>query len=538
MKAVIFCRVSTKEQGEEGHSLKAQLNATKEYCEKKGFELLCEPIQIMESASKAKRPEFEKMLNFIEKSKQKQVALVCYAVDRLPRDLKSLAELESLVMSGKLEIHSIRENTILNEDSDDFLYMINALMARRETKVLGKRVKFVFNDKRKEGVLCGDSPLGYINKQRKHEKKKEKREPVEVYIDPIRGPLMKQLFIDYSNGMSIEIARINAIKNGLTSKKGCKPSMSSIEQYLSNPFYCGYLYSKKYDTKTPHNYPKLITEELFERCQEIRFGKKRKKPKSNVKELYTFCHGRLKCHHCGASYSGETKIKKSGRVYRYLRTKNKECTYCHEVRQEIVESQVMEVLSKMTIDKDMLAEIKRNLQKLVDSHYKDNVDSLKKLTSRQLQIDESLKALRHKQIPMTIRSDEYEEIEQTKKELHEEKHQIELKLSQLNQSDKIFEITFNTILDISSRASDLFKSSEIGRKRKILDLLFPNLSLSGENLHYSLRKPFNEVLENKENLVWLHFGSKLRTKSYAGVVNFARRVKTMNFDIDRLCAAT
>ncbi len=39
MKAVIFCRVSTKEQGEEGHSLKAQLNATKEYCEKKAITL-------------------------------------------------------------------------------------------------------------------------------------------------------------------------------------------------------------------------------------------------------------------------------------------------------------------------------------------------------------------------------------------------------------------------------------------------------------------------------------------------------------------
>ena len=188
----------------------------------------------------------------------------------------------------------------------------------------------------------------------------------------------------------------------------------------------------------------------------------------------------------------------------------------------------------MTIDKEMLADIKKNLQKLLDNHYKDNVDSLKKLVSRQLQIDESLKALRHQSIHMTIGSDEYNENQLTRKELYEEKHQIELKLSQLNQSDKIFEITFNTILDISSRASELFQSSEIGRKRKILSLLFPNLSLSGENLHYSLRKPFNEVLENKENLVWLPLGTTLRTESYGDVMQYGQKLKLMKVDLREL----
>lgn len=218
-KAVIFCRVSTKEQ-EDGHSLDAQLGSNIEYCDKNNLTVI-EKFRIIESASKIKRPEFDKMLEFITKQKGK-IALVCYAVDRLQRDLKSLAALEELVRSGKIEIHSIRENTVLDENSDDFVYMINALMARRETKVLGKRVKFVFAKKLEDGTILGPAPIGYLNKKR-IAAKKEKREPAEVYIDEERAPFIKTMFGEYAKGKySMNDLRIEITKLGLRTKQDKK----------------------------------------------------------------------------------------------------------------------------------------------------------------------------------------------------------------------------------------------------------------------------------------------------------------------------
>ena len=181
-KAVIFCRVSTKEQVEGGHSLVAQLNATKEYCSKKGFELLCEPIQIIESASQSKRPEFEKMIDFIEKSKEKKLTLIFHSIDRLHRDFGAMECINKLRKEGRIDIHFTKDGAILNKNSNSselFRYGLDVLIGNDSSNRTGERVKTIFNSKREQGTICGDSPVGYLNKKRMHAKK-DKREPVEI----------------------------------------------------------------------------------------------------------------------------------------------------------------------------------------------------------------------------------------------------------------------------------------------------------------------------------------------------------------------
>ena len=47
-----------------------------------------------------------------------------------------------------------------------------------------------------------------------------------------------------------------------------KPAM--VLAILKNPFYYGKMYVKKYDKKYPHKYKRLITKELFDKCQNIK----------------------------------------------------------------------------------------------------------------------------------------------------------------------------------------------------------------------------------------------------------------------------
>jgi hypothetical protein len=49
-----------------------------------------------------------------------------------------------------------------------------------------------------------------------------------------------------------------------------------------------------------------------------------------------------------------------------------------------------------------------------------------------------------------------------------------------------------------------------------------------------LRKPFNEVLKNKENLVWLPLGTTLRTESYGDVIQYGQKLKLMKVDLREL----
>ena len=195
MKAVIFARVSSKDQ-EEGHSLDAQIQSCFEYAIKKEFKVL-EQFRVVESSAASGRPEFFKMVNFVKKQSSKVVVL-CHCVDRLQRDFdEQYLELQKLIKIGKLEIHYIKNEFIEHKDMDSsakFRKNLDVLLANDYRNKISDNVKRSNKKKLEEGTILGDSPLGYLNKPR-IDKKKEK---VEVYIDPDRGSLVKKMFGSFS----------------------------------------------------------------------------------------------------------------------------------------------------------------------------------------------------------------------------------------------------------------------------------------------------------------------------------------------------
>jgi site-specific DNA recombinase len=67
IKAVIFCRVSSKEQEETGYSLPAQEKLLRSYSDKNNFKVV-KTFSISESASgKSQRQTFQNMLRYVQK---------------------------------------------------------------------------------------------------------------------------------------------------------------------------------------------------------------------------------------------------------------------------------------------------------------------------------------------------------------------------------------------------------------------------------------------------------------------------------------
>lgn len=184
MKAIIFARVSTKDQ-EEGHSLDAQISQALNYAIDNSLQII-KQFKIIESSTKGKRPEFKQMIDFIRTQKEKIVVLA-YNTDRLQRDFDEQSlELKSLVNQNKAEIHFTSTKQKMTSESDSstkFRYGLDVLLANDYTNRISDNVKRSIKKKLEEGTILGDSPLGYLNKQRV-DKKKEK---VEVYLDTQRA---------------------------------------------------------------------------------------------------------------------------------------------------------------------------------------------------------------------------------------------------------------------------------------------------------------------------------------------------------------
>ena len=162
---------ATKEQ-EDGHSLVAQLNRLHDYCERKNLDIIQE-FSIVESSTRGERPEFQKLISFIKKQPNK-IALVCDKVDRLQRSFREVPILEKLRKSGKLVLHFISDNQVLDANANNsqlMAYHIFVMLAENYTNCISNNVKRSFEKKLKEGTILAAAPVGYI-KKKKNEKYK------------------------------------------------------------------------------------------------------------------------------------------------------------------------------------------------------------------------------------------------------------------------------------------------------------------------------------------------------------------------------
>jgi site-specific DNA recombinase len=373
------------------------------------------------------------------------------------------------------------------------------LLANDYRNKISDNVKRSVKKKLEEGTILGDSPLGYLNSKR-GDKKKEK---VEVCIDPMRGDLVRKIFEEYASGMySMSEICSMITEEGLRSKKGCKVSKSQVEKMLKNPFYYGYM--QYYGILYKHVHPVLISKELFDECQKVRTGRRKTKFKRTEKSF--FLKGFLKCHHCGCSYSPEIKKGK----YVYMRpTKSKgDCSYCYHLSEKKILSQIEHVLKGMKIPDHILVELNDELRQSSNKEHVHQREERKRLQGQYQAIQNRVKRARELLLDMAISKEEYDDI---MTELQAERHNVEVRLQRLNNADDHFNKAISTIFTLASKAHDLFKSSEVEEKRRIIAILFPNLEMDAATLVFKPRKPFDMFLNVPDRLKWLPFVEHYRT---------------------------
>ncbi len=143
MKAVIFCRVSSKEQEETGYSLSAQEKFLKEYADKKEF-LIDKVFSISESASGKKQREiFSYMMEYVQKKDIK--IIICEKVDRLSRNFKDAVLIDNwLEKDEERQVHLVKDSLILHKNSrsqEKLNWGIRIIFAKNYIDNLSEEVK-------------------------------------------------------------------------------------------------------------------------------------------------------------------------------------------------------------------------------------------------------------------------------------------------------------------------------------------------------------------------------------------------------------
>ena len=99
-----------------------------------------------------------------------------------------------------------------------------------------------------------------------------------------------------------------------------------------------------------------------------------------------------------------------------------------------------------------------------------------------------------------ITDDKYDQFFQS---FHEQKAGIATRLVMLQEAEDNYYISTKYLLELSNRAYELFKSSEVEERRQLIKLVLSNLRVEGKKVEYDAIKPFNTILNYADRQAWL-----------------------------------
>ena len=257
LKAVIYCRVSTKEQVEEGNSLKTQERICYEFAIKHGYEVAEVFIEEGESAKTADRTELQKLLRFCSDKKQHINAVIIYKIDRLSRNTDDYSQIRLLLKRYGIEIKSTSE-FFENTPAGRFMENIIANVAQFDNDVRTERSVGGMKDAVREGRYVWQAPVGYKNI------KVNGKASIGLSDE---APLVKKLFeMMADRNQSVNQIYDLAVALGLRTRNGNILSKSGFYVMLKNELYTGWII--KFGERNLGEFTPIISRELFRRVQQ------------------------------------------------------------------------------------------------------------------------------------------------------------------------------------------------------------------------------------------------------------------------------
>ena len=183
-QALIYARVSSKEQEKEGFSIPAQLKLLRDYARGEDIAVAQEYVDV-ETAKQAGRSSFGEMVDHLRQHPQVRIVLV-EKTDRLYRNLEDCVTLDDL----DLEIHFVKESVVLSPDarsSEKFMHGIKVLLAKNYIDNLSEETRKGMTEKAEQGIWPSYAPFGYRNVVGENGKKT-------IEPDPALAPVVRQMF--------------------------------------------------------------------------------------------------------------------------------------------------------------------------------------------------------------------------------------------------------------------------------------------------------------------------------------------------------
>lgn len=459
MKAVLYARVSTKKQAEEGFSLRQQLEALRGYCEENNLKVVAEFKESFSGESLV-RPALDDLLDLVETGIVDIV--LAQDADRITRDPYNRHQLEEEFARFGTKLMALDD---WGDDSHEgeLLRYIRGWKAKGERLDIARRSRRGRRKKAKEGLVPGSGPAPYGFRYDK---------TVRTYvIDEEQMVWVRRIFAMIADGHSISETTRHLRQRAAPAPGGQLWHRSTVRDIILNDVYAGVYwwgrqkirYEWVRDTESgKRRHKRVVERELYPQeewisvpvpdsgvsTQVIERARKRIEgntwtPSRNGDLVWELSGGIAVCAECGHRLKTHTTSNSAKKKYYYYicpaRKTNQDngaCSNTKHYRKEELESLVGQRLAD-TLRYDTWREfvdktIDQKISELEDTHRLSPGQTKERLLQRAEKLDSSIVRARELFIDGDISRPEYE---QKKSAIGEEREILQRELSKLDNLD-------------------------------------------------------------------------------------------------------
>ena len=493
-RAILYRRVSTTDQKENGNSLNTQRHGLQEFVLKNGMKVIREFEEDF-SAKNFERPEFNKLREYVEANKTGVDYILITSWDRFSRNayqgLREILEMRQL----QVEINCV-ENWVDHEDPQQYMMLLLYLgMPEVDNKIKSQKVKLNMRQGLKEGRWNRAQPLGYI----------PGKDPVNpkrplMQVDAVKGPLISEFFQDFASGIYSQ----NELRNR-PKYAPLKISKSNVSRILRNEVYTGKIrvpaYKGEPEELIEGLHEAIVEWDTFQKVQFILDGKSRYKQNPSKLNENLPLRGHLKCAKCGGNLTGSGSKSKTGKKHFYYHCNTRKgCDI--RFRADLAHSSFDKILSEFRVEEEVVELFKLILEekfKTWNSAKYRNIETLEKDICKA----EERKSILLNKLLESVISDEVYKNQETL--LNEQIFQKRSQLTSLNTNQGDLERYLDNSALIIRNFKYLYEKAEISIKQKLLS------SILKEKLVFSNEKYRTPKLKEGASFIFLNF-SKLQEK--------------------------
>ena len=362
IRGVIYIRVSTQEQANEGYSVGEQTERLKKYCEAMEWDIVKTYVDPGYSGGNTDRPGLQELIKDVENEDIDKV--VVYKLDRLSRSqLDTLYLIEKVFLANNTDFVSMSENFDTSTPFGRAMIGILAVFAQLEREQIKERMNMGKEARAKEGKWHGSKyvPIGYTYNPAEDQ----------LYIDEYETMQVREAYDLFLKGTPLRTIANIFYDKGYKHKHGIWDA-KALRRILGNKTNIGY--TKYRDQYYKGTHEPIIDDDTFEQAQKLLADRAEQYKQSNVRPgaQTTYLGGLLRCKHCGGKYAknngGSTKYNVIYYYMCYSRSKKvkkmiKDPTCKNKNwRMEKLDKLVLDEIRKLALDPNYIHEIRHEKQ--------------------------------------------------------------------------------------------------------------------------------------------------------------------------------